>query len=139
MSAMNHVEEPLLRLGLVLAGGGSRIRRLVAEVSDGEPLGAGLSNSGLPPALLDTATKLARAEAKTTIERITTAGWQWLIPGDGQYPELLAATADPPLGLSCGGASRRGRRSQSSVRARQPHMASRLRACLVKSFERLDF
>jgi len=99
MSAMNHVEEPLLRLGLVLAGGGSRIRRLVAEVSDGEPLGAGLSNSGLPPALLDTATKLARAEAKTTIERITTAGWQWLIPGDGQYPELLAATADPPLGL----------------------------------------
>jgi len=99
MSAMNHVEEPLLRLGLVLAGGGSRIRRLVAEVSDGEPLGVGLSNSGLPPALLDTATKLARAEAKTTIERITTAGWQWLIPGDGQYPELLAATADPPLGL----------------------------------------
>jgi len=96
---MNHVEERFLRLGLVLAGGGSRIRRLVAEVSGGEPLFAGLSNSGAPPALLETATRLARAEARTTVERITAAGWQWLIPSDGQYPELLAATADPPLGL----------------------------------------
>jgi DNA processing protein len=96
---MNHVEERFLRLGLVLAGGGSRIRRLVAEASGGEPLFVGLSNSGVPRALLDTATRLARAEARTTVERITTAGWRWLIPGDGQYPELLTATADPPLGL----------------------------------------
>ena len=96
---MNHVEERFLRLGLVLAGGGPRIRRLVAEASAGEPLFSGLYNSGAPPALLETATKLARAEARTTVECITSAGWQWLIPGDGQYPKLLAATADPPLGL----------------------------------------
>jgi len=95
---MNHVEERFFRLGLVLAGGGSRIRRLVAE-APGEPLYASLSDSGAPRALLDTATKLARAEAKTTVERITAAGWRWLIPGDDQWPGLLAATADPPLGL----------------------------------------
>jgi len=95
---MNHVEERFLRLGLVLAGGGSRIRRLVAEVP-GEPLFASLADSGAPRALLDTAIKLARAEAKTTVERITTAGWRWLIPGDDQWPGLLAATSDPPLGL----------------------------------------
>jgi DNA processing protein len=96
---MNHVEERFLRLGLVLAGGGSRIRRLIAEVPGGEPLFASLADSGAPRALLDTATKLARAEAKTTIKRITTAGWQWLIPGDDQWPGLLSATSDPPLGL----------------------------------------
>jgi len=99
MSAMNHVEEQFFRLGLVLAGGGSRIRRLVAETPGAEPLLASLITGGAPRALLDTATKLARAEAKTIVERVTTAGWRWLIPGDGQYPELLAATSDPPLGL----------------------------------------
>ena len=99
MSAMNHVEERFLRLGLLLAGGGSRVRRLAADVPEGTPLFASLQDRGAPRALLDTATKLARAEAKTTIDRVTTAGWQWLIPGDGQYPGLLAATSDPPLGL----------------------------------------
>jgi DNA processing protein len=95
---MNHVEERFLRLALVLAGGGSRIRRLVAE-APGETLLARLSDNGAPRALLDTAVRLASAEAKTVVERITTAGWRWLIPGDDQYPGLLAATSDPPLGL----------------------------------------
>jgi len=99
MSAMNHVEERFLRLGLVLAGGGSRIRRMVADLPGGGPFFARLADSGVPRALLDTATNLARAEAKTAIERVTNAGWRWVIPGDGQYPELLAATSDPPLGL----------------------------------------
>jgi DNA processing protein len=96
---MNHVEERFLRLGLLLAGGGSRIRRLVAEAPGGQSLFANLMDGGAPRALLDTATKLARAEAQITVERVTTAGWRWLIPGDGHYPGLLAATSDPPLGL----------------------------------------
>jgi DNA processing protein len=96
---MNHVEDRFLRLGLLLAGGGSRIRRLAAEVPAEKPLVAGLVERGAPRALLDTAMKLARAEARTTVERVTAAGWQWLTPGDGQYPGLLAATSDPPLGL----------------------------------------
>jgi DNA processing protein len=96
---MNHVEERFLRLGFLLAGGGSRIRRLVAEAPEGHPLFVSLMGGSAPRALLDTATRLACAEAQTTVERVTTAGWRWLIPGDGQYPELLAATSDPPLGL----------------------------------------
>jgi DNA processing protein len=96
---MNHVEERFLRLGLVLAGGGTRVRRLIADASGGEPLFTSLVDRGAPRALLETATKLARAEAQTIVERITTAGWRWLIPGDGQYPGLLSATSDPPLGL----------------------------------------
>jgi DNA processing protein len=99
MSVMNHVEERYLRLGLVLAGARSRVRRLIAEESGRGFSTDLLSDCGVPTALLETATKLARAEARTTVERIETAGWQWLIPGDSQYPELLAATADPPLGL----------------------------------------
>jgi len=98
MSAMNHVDERFLRLGLVLAGGGPRIRRLVAEAA-GESLFADLSDNGAPRTLLDTAMTLARAEARTTVERVTSAGWRWLIPGDEQYPALLTATSDPPLGL----------------------------------------
>ena len=96
---MNHREESFLRLGLVLAGGGSRIRRLVAEASSGQALVTSLSEGGAPRALLDTAVKLANAEAKTAVERMTRAGWRWLIPGDDQYPGLLAATSDPPMGL----------------------------------------
>jgi DNA processing protein len=99
MSVMNHDEERFFRLGLVLAGGGSRIRRLVADAPGGEPLFASVADRGAPRVLLDTATKLARAEAQTVVDRITIAGWRWLIPGDGQYPGLLAATSDPPLGL----------------------------------------
>ncbi len=99
MSAMSHFEEHFLRLGLLLAGGGSRIRRLAAEAPAGEPLLDILDARGAPRALLDTAAKLASAESRTAIERISTAGWRWLIPGDDQYPGLLAATSDPPLGL----------------------------------------
>jgi DNA processing protein len=96
---MNHPEERFFRLGLVLAGGGGRVRRMVAEVPGGQPLSVGLSNSGAPRALLDTAAKLATAEAKTVVDRVTAAGWRWMTPDDDDYPALLAATSDPPLGL----------------------------------------
>jgi len=100
MSAMDHLEERFLRLGLVLAGGGSRIRRLVAQAAPGgKPLIASLADKGAPRAVLETAAKLANSEAKTAAQNISAAGWRWLIPGDDQYPELLAAISDPPLGL----------------------------------------
>ena len=100
MSAMDHLEERFLRLGLVLAGGGSRIRRLVAQAAPGgKPLIASLADNGAPRAVLETAAKLANGEAKTTVEHISAAGWRWLTPGDDQYPELLSAISDPPLGL----------------------------------------
>jgi hypothetical protein len=51
---MNHPEERFFRLGLVLAGGGARVRRLATEVPPGEQLFAALSASGAPRALVDT-------------------------------------------------------------------------------------
>jgi len=96
---MNHPEERLFRLGLVLAAGGARVRRLATEVPVGEPLLPALSSSGAPRAVLDTATKLADAEAKKVVDRITTAGWRWIVPGDEDWPGLLTANSDPPLGL----------------------------------------
>jgi len=96
---MNHVDDRIFRLGLVLAGGGSRIRRLVMDVPGSELLSAALAGAGAPRALLDTARNLAAAEARTVLDRVTKAGWRWVVPGDDEYPGLLEATSDPPLGL----------------------------------------
>jgi DNA processing protein len=99
MSVMNHVDDRLLRLGLLLSGGGARVRRMVSKLTGGEPLTEALAASGAPRALLDTARNLAVAEAKGVLERVANAGWRWLIPADDEYPDLLEVTADPPLGL----------------------------------------
>jgi DNA processing protein len=96
---MNHPEERFFRLGLVLAGGGARIRRLAMEVPPGEQFFAALSASGAPRAIVDTAMKLANAEARTVVDHVTSTGWRWVIPGDEDWPELLTANSDPPLGL----------------------------------------
>jgi DNA processing protein len=96
---MNHVDDRIFRLGLVLAGGGSRIRRLVIEMPATEPLSEALASARIPRALLDTARNLAAAEAQTVLDRVTKAGWRWVVPGDDDYPDLLKATSDPPLGL----------------------------------------
>lgn len=60
-----------------------------------EALGA----AGAPSAVLQTARNLADSEAGTVLDRITRAGWRWVIPGDEEYPPLLNASSDPPLGL----------------------------------------
>jgi len=99
MSAMNHLEDRFFRLGLVLAGGGARVRRLATEVPRGQELLRALSARGAPRAILDTATKLAHAEAKTIVDHVTKKGWRWIVPGEEDWPELLTANSDPPLGL----------------------------------------
>ena len=96
---MNHAEERLFRLGLLLAGGGTRIRRLAAECDRGTPLFAMLSERGAPRAILDAATRLADMEARTVVDTIQSAGWRWTVPTDDDFPKLLAASSDPPLGL----------------------------------------
>jgi DNA processing protein len=99
MSVMDHEEERRFRLGLLLAGGGARVRRLTAGLAPGAELVAGLADAGAASALIDTASRLADDEARKVIARAESAGWQWMVPPDREYPPLLGATADPPLGL----------------------------------------
>jgi DNA processing protein len=99
MRAMQHVEDRLFRLGLLLAGGGSRIRRQVAAVPAGTDLPTVFAERQTPRALLTTARELASAEAVTVLDRTARAGWRWLIPSDEEFPSLLGEITDPPLGL----------------------------------------
>jgi len=87
------------RLALLLAGGGVRCRRLLAtEPVDGDPL-VDLARRGVPGALLRTARDLARREVMEVLDRVTRAGWRWVVPGEEGFPAPLLDTADPPLGL----------------------------------------
>jgi len=96
---MHHSEDHLLRLGLLLAAAGARVRRLVAQTSQGEDLLVSLADLGAPRALLDAASSLAVTEAREVLDRVSHAGWRWVVSeGDG-FPALLKAISDPPLGL----------------------------------------
>ena len=99
MRAMQYVEEHLFRLGMLLAGGGTRIRRQVAAVPSGDDIGTVLAERQAPRALLTTARELAGAEATTVLDRTARAGWRWLVPSDEEFPSLLGTITDPPLGL----------------------------------------
>jgi DNA processing protein len=99
MSAMRHLDDRYLRLGLLLAGGGARVRRQVAALEAGRDLETTLSEAGVPRAVLRAARDLASSEAQRVHEKIVGAGWRWLIPGDEDFPKLLADITDPPFGL----------------------------------------
>ncbi len=98
------------RLALLLAGGGSRCRRWVAEAGAEGPLFDGLLERGVPRALVRSARPLIAAEVPAVIDRVERAGWRWIVPADDEFPDLLAATADPPLGLFVRGRLESGRR-----------------------------
>ena len=99
MRAMQHEEERLFRLGLLLAGGGPRIRRQVAGVPADAEIAAVLAEGQVPRALLATARDLAAAEATTVLKRAARAEWRWLVPSDKEFPSLVGTITDPPLGL----------------------------------------
>ena len=99
MRAMQYVEDRLFRLGMLLAGGGPRLRRQVAAVPAGTDIGTVLAERQAPRALLSTARELAGAEAATVLDRTARAGWRWLVPSDEEFPSLLGTITDPPLGL----------------------------------------
>jgi DNA processing protein len=89
----------LVRLGLLLAGGGARCRRVLAGLPDGlDPVGA-LDRSGAPPTLLRAVRELSREVAPALLDRIAGLGWRWVVPSDDDFPSLLAAISDPPYGL----------------------------------------
>jgi len=95
---MKHEEERFFRLGLLLAGGGARIRRQMAAPSGGD-IGAQIAGELAPRALLQTARELAKTEAKAVLDKAAGAGWRWIVPSDDEFPALVATITDPPLGL----------------------------------------
>ena len=99
MSAMDRAGGRSFRLGLLLAGGSARIRRLVGETREGEDLRATLAGSERTRSLADTAAQLSITEVAEVLQRVEAAGWRWMVPGDPGYPVLLQTVADPPLGL----------------------------------------
>ncbi len=96
---MRHIDDRLFRLGLLLAGAGARVRRQAAALDAGSDLATALSEAGVPRAVLQAARDLATSEAERVHEKIVHAGWRWLIPGDEDFPRLLAGITDPPFGL----------------------------------------
>ena len=87
-----------MRLALLLAGGGAACRRLLAApCAMANPESA--IEAGAPRALVRTARQLLCREVDQVLENAVGAGWRWLVPGDGEFPSLIEAIADPPLGL----------------------------------------
>lgn len=82
-----------------MAGAGARVRRQAAARGVGSDLATTLSEAGVPRAVLRAARDLAASEAQRVHEKIVHAGWRWLIPGDEEFPRLLAGITDPPFGL----------------------------------------
>lgn len=96
---MSKLRTKFLRLGLLLSGAGAPVRRAAASIEEAADLAAALVASGVGRAAIDAACELAEHQAPAICQRAASSGWRWLIPGDDEYPELLRATADPPLGL----------------------------------------
>jgi DNA processing protein len=87
------------RLGVLLAGGGAPCRRALAAADPESDVVRTLARSGLSRAVLARVRRAAAAEAPRVVERVTGAGWRWVIPGERDYPALLNTVADPPVGL----------------------------------------
>lgn len=88
------------RLGLLMAGGGAKVRRLIAE--DGHHQSRDLEHvlaAVLPAALLDAARTAEESAVPRLLERVSCAGWRWLDSASPEYPAALNQTTDPPLGL----------------------------------------
>ena len=99
MKSMQQKASNLFRLGLLLTGGGAKLRRAAAGVGQGGVSEETLAGAGIGEATIAAARRFAESEAQTALERAVRAGWRWIVPGDGEYPEQLAEITDPPLGL----------------------------------------
>ncbi len=93
------------RLGLLMAGGGAKVRRLIVEHGhqQSEDLEQALATR-LPPALLEAARTAEESEVPKILERVDRAGWRWLDSASREYPVALNQINDPPLGLFVKGA-----------------------------------
>jgi len=91
--------EKMLRLALLLSGGGAAARRFAAGVVGSSDFPSALEDAGAPKALLSEMMKSADGPAASVLDKVHAAGWRWIIPGDPDFPELLKGLSDPPLGL----------------------------------------
>ncbi|NOZ93286.1 MAG: DNA-protecting protein DprA [Acidobacteria bacterium] len=104
---MDHIPQGAAeRLALLLGGAGRRVRRAVGA-GGGEPFRS-LVDGGFPPASLAAARDALQGKVAAVLGRAGELGWRWVTPETGGYPELLAATADPPLGLFVAGSVPKG-------------------------------
>ena len=87
------------RLGLLMAGGGAKIRRIVAGADDRGGDLADLLEGRVPSAVLDAARMTEESAVPQLLERVSLAGWRWIGSETPDYPLSLNHTADPPLGL----------------------------------------
>jgi DNA processing protein len=108
MSRQDMSPDRSMRLALLLAGGGARCRRLLASSAPGSDVSVELERRGLPAAMLRTVRQLIRSDVAEVLQRAGRDGWRWVVPGEPEFPALLRATADPPLGLFVKGRIRRG-------------------------------
>lgn len=96
--------ERLLRLGLLLSGGGVAARRIAAEIGATQDFASALKEAGAPAALISTTRARAEDASPEVLKRVEAAGWRWLIPSEPGYPKILTHLSDPPLGLFVCGA-----------------------------------
>lgn len=90
------------RLALLLAGCRAACRRRIADLTPGmDPFDR---RAGVPTALRTEATRHLEVAVPAVLADVRSRGWRWIVPGDDGYPDLLQATADPPLGLFVRGA-----------------------------------
>ncbi|RLE33989.1 MAG: DNA-protecting protein DprA [Acidobacteria bacterium] len=87
------------RLGLLMAGGGAKVRRIVAEAGDPAEDLADVLDGKVPKAILDAARMTQESAVPQLLERVSRAGWRWMSSEAPDYPGGLNHTADPPLGL----------------------------------------
>ncbi len=87
------------RLGLLMAGGGAKVRRIVAEVGHQQGELSRILDGRAPKALLDAAGSAEESEVPMLLERVSRGGWRWISSDSPDYPPSLNHTADPPLGL----------------------------------------
>lgn len=90
------------RLALLLAGCRAACRRRIADLPpDADPFDR---HGGVPTALRAEAARQLAVAVPEVLAGVRSRGWRWTVPGDDGYPDLLQATADPPLGLFVRGA-----------------------------------
>jgi len=86
------------RLALLLAGGGVRVRRLLATASPGTWAFDHLCRNHAVK-VTENARRLLAQTVPATLERAAALAWRWIIPEDDEFPSLLRQISDPPLGL----------------------------------------